>query len=779
MIDPVLVLAVAALLGQRSATQPEAVAAFGLGALWLLRTRMPRWQMALGIIMLLAFHGRAAGALDRFSRVLAEARNELGPPARCELRVRVESSPSLRGDALRWIGRLEEGSCEGRALAPGRLLRLYGGPLDLSRGDRLEGVASVGPVQLFHNLDTADPRPGAARSGAVWSGAWVDATRVERGGGLGAWIDRARVHVRGRIQATYPESAAPLARALVLGEEDLAPEEGEAFRRSGLSHLLAVSGTHLVLVVAGLVGALRAVLVRTPTLAARCVAGPWAAGVGVPLAALYADFAGGSGSAWRAAVMLGALLGAQALGRRGDAPRALGLSLLGLSIHDPLAAFDLSLQLSGAATAGLLWLAPWVERQLPARLPPWLRSPLATTLAATLACAPLLSGLAPELPLAGLVANLIAVPIGELAALPVCMFHTILVGPLERGAAVLGAGALRSVRWVAHQAAAVPGLPVPALTELHGVILGVGLVGLALSRDRRRGALLLGAALLLAEGAAIRAGSPRGQLRVTALDVGQGDSVLVDFPDGQAMLVDGGGFVGSPVDPGRSVILPTLRMRRRKGLAVAALSHPHPDHFLGLASALPSLQVGEFWDTGQGEAEGAGPVYGAMMAGLKGRGVPVRYPADLCQSPRDFGGAQVELLAPCPSITPFANANDNSLVLRLRYGNRTALLVGDAEEAEEHELRARYGAGLRADLLKIGHHGSRTSTRPDFLAAVSPALAVISCGVRNRFGHPHPDTLRTLEAARVPAARTDRGGALLWSTDGRRVTIRRAYPGAP
>jgi competence protein ComEC len=331
---------------------------------------------------------------------------------------------------------------------------------------------------------------------------------------------------------------------------------------------------------------------------------------------------------------------------------------------------------------------------------------------------------------------------------------------------------------VAHQAAAVPGLPLPPLTELHGVILGVGLVGLVLARDRRRGGLLLGAALLLAEGAAIRAGSPRGQLRVTALDVGQGDSVLVDFPDGRAMLVDGGGFVGSPVDPGRAVILPTLRMRRRKGLAVAALSHPHPDHFLGLASALPSLQVGECWDPGHGEAEGAGPVYGAMMAGLKGRGVPVRYPADLCQNPRDFGGARVELLAPCPSITPFANANDNSLVLRLRYGNRTALLVGDAEEAEEHELLARHGAGLRADLLKIGHHGSRTSTRPDFLAAVSPGLAVISCGVRNRFGHPHPDTLRTLEVARVPAARTDRGGALLWSTDGRRVTIRRACPGA-
>ena len=138
--------------------------------------------------------------------------------------------------------------------------------------------------------------------------------------------------------------------------------------------------------------------------------------------------------------------------------------------------------------------------------------------------------------------------------------------------------------------------------------------------------------------------------------MGQGDSLLIDFPDGQSMLVDGGGFVGSPVDPGRSVILPTLRARRRRRLDLAALSHPHPDHFLGLASALPSLDVGEFWDSGQGESEGAGPVYAAMMAGLRGRGVPVRGPRELCGRPRDLGGARVELLAPCPDVTPFANA---------------------------------------------------------------------------------------------------------------------------
>jgi competence protein ComEC len=125
----------------------------------------------------------------------------------------------------------------------------------------------------------------------------------------------------------------------------------------------------------------------------------------------------------------------------------------------------------------------------------------------------------------------------------------------------------------------------------------------------------------------------------------------------------------------------------------------------------------------------------------------------------------VSVLAPCPGVDPLTGANDNSLVVRIAYGERAVLLVGDAEHAEErHLLDAR--SSLRADVLKVGHHGSRTSTSPELLAAVKPTLAVISSGVRNRFGHPHPTTLATLAASRVPVHRTDRDGAATWTTDG-------------
>jgi len=236
------------------------------------------------------------------------------------------------------------------------------------------------------------------------------------------------------------------------------------------------------------------------------------------------------------------------------------------------------------------------------------------------------------------------------------------------------------------------------------------------------------------------------------------------------MLIDGGGLVGSPVDTGQAVIAPVLRARRRSALAIVVLTHPHPDHFGGLISALAGVDVGEFWDTGQGEIEGAGPAYAVLLAGLRARGVPIVRPTSLCGRPRSWGGAEIEVLAPCPGPVPFANPNDNSFVIRVTFGRRAALLVGDAERAEEESLLTTRPSSLHADFLKVGHHGSATSSSPDFVAAVGAANVVISCGVRNRFGHPHALTLRTLTAA-GHVHRTDREGSIRWQTDGQATSL--------
>ena len=173
----------------------------------------------------------------------------------------------------------------------------------------------------------------------------------------------------------------------------------------------------------------------------------------------------------------------------------------------------------------------------------------------------------------------------------------------------------------------------------------------------------------------------------------------------------------------------------------------------------------------EGAAEGAGPVYRELLREARARGIRIRRPAELCRAPRRFGAASVRLLAPCPGFTSGRDANDNSLVLRVELGKRAFLLTGDAEALEEAELVARESASLRADLLKVGHHGSRTSTSLALLQAVSPRVATISCGTRNRFGHPTPEVMRRLESEGVPALRTDRDGGILVATDGQRLRV--------
>ena len=206
------------------------------------------------------------------------------------------------------------------------------------------------------------------------------------------------------------------------------------------------------------------------------------------------------------------------------------------------------------------------------------------------------------------------------------------------------------------------------------------------------------------------------------------------------------------------------------------LTHPHPDHFGGLLSVLRGVEVGELWDTGQGALEGAGPIYAELLRIAAERGVPVRGPKELCGAPRRFGASQVSVLAPCPGIVRGRNANDNSFVLRASLSKRSFLFMGDAEAEEERELVHAHGAELGADVLKVGHHGSRTSSGDELLRAVGPRLTTISCGVRNRFGHPVPKVMERLISHGARVLRTDRDGAIQITTEGDGLTWARAYP---
>ncbi len=262
---------------------------------------------------------------------------------------------------------------------------------------------------------------------------------------------------------------------------------------------------------------------------------------------------------------------------------------------------------------------------------------------------------------------------------------------------------------------------------------------------------------------------PRNALLVEAIDVGQGDSLLLVTPDGKTLLVDGGGFGGGPnqapqdYDIGEEVVSPALWSRGIRHLDAVALSHAHSDHMGGLPSVLRNFHPDELW-VGNNPRFGD---YNALLA--EAASLHVRLRSMRAGDAFSFGSAKVNVLAPFRNYVPGpAPTNNDSLVLHVAYGATSVLLEGDAEAPVEDAMLAE--PGIESTLLKVGHHGSLTSTTPEFLARVAPQWAVISCGLRNRYGHPKQEILEELQKARVRTFRTDTSGAACFALDGKAVT---------
>jgi competence protein ComEC len=259
---------------------------------------------------------------------------------------------------------------------------------------------------------------------------------------------------------------------------------------------------------------------------------------------------------------------------------------------------------------------------------------------------------------------------------------------------------------------------------------------------------------------------PANALLVEAIDVGQGDSLLLITPDGKTLLVDGGGFGGGPhqapqdFDIGEDVVSEALGSRGIRRLDAVALSHAHSDHMGGLPAVLRNFHPAELW---VGNNPRVGP-YNALLVEAAALHVQVR--SFRAGDAFPLGRAQVSVLAPFPCYQPESEpGNNDSLVLHVAYGATSVMLEGDAEAPIEQAMLAE--PGLQSTLLKVGHHGSVTSTRPQFLARVAPQWAVISCGLRNRFGHPREEVLEELQAAHVRTYRTDINGASCFRLDGK------------
>jgi competence protein ComEC len=375
--------------------------------------------------------------------------------------------------------------------------------------------------------------------------------------------------------------------------------------------------------------------------------------------------------------------------------------------------------------------------------------------------------------LSGLSANTLVVPLMGLAV-PAGLVAV--VTGWHWVARIAGVLLWLSQRVVSWHAAIEPNWRIAPPTVWLGVAFSAALIAAAVARGRWWRTAALGAVaifLVLLLWHPFPAETLLGQLEMTTIDVGQGDSLLVVFPDGKRMLMDGGGIPNfghqskTQLDIGEDVVAPYLWERSIRSVDVIALSHAHEDHIGGLPALVSDFHPRELWT-------GATPDSPSWSA-LRGRAVQNGVRIVPLQSPGRFafGGAEIEVLAPFADYAPSDSPkNNDSLVLRICYGRHSFLLSGDVERQIEHRMLDADELP-RTDVLKVAHHGSRTSSTEAFLNAVNPTFAVVSAGFENSYGHPNRDVMERLQQHGASILRTDQDGLITIRSDGRRLTVER------
>ncbi|HYH80056.1 MAG TPA: DNA internalization-related competence protein ComEC/Rec2 [Longimicrobium sp.] len=567
--------------------------------------------------------------------------------------------------------------------------------------------------------------------------------------------------LRGRaerqIRRLFPRNAA-LADALILGRrETLDRDLADRFAASGLVHLLAISGTHVALVGAVLVLLGRVLrLRRDPTI--------W---LTILLITLYLAMIGAPPSAVRSGIMT-ALALLTAVLQRPSAPLAIvAAAALAILAMDPMTALDAGFQLSYAGVLGIMLLRRPLLDRIPERLRRgWTKSvaeSLVVSVAAFVATAPVAAQHFGQVAPISIIANLPAIPLSSLALVGIgaaCALEP-LSPALARVVADGAALALDGMQSVVDVAVAVPGGHAAVARPQWWVWAAAALAFLLAlelaGRMRRRvrwalAPLAAGAALLLLPLAA----APARGLEIAFIDVGQGDAVAIMTPAGRWLLVDAGPW-DEDFDAGSRRVLPWLRARGARRIEALVLTHPHLDHVGGAPAVLREIAVGRLIDPGL--AFGTS-VYRDVLRAAEER--HVAWNAARRDRVLRIDGVELRFLWPAADVLDAPeDPNDISAVIQVRYGEFSALLTGDAPAFVEEALVRHYGDGLRSQLVKAGHHGSRTSTSDAWLRAVDPALAVISCGRRNRYGHPAPETMDRLRADGVQVARTDEDGTVV------------------
>ncbi len=646
-------------------------------------------------------------------------------------------------------------------------------PWPIALGDRVRLEARLRAPEGQRNPGGRDRAAElAARGVALEAHATSPPVRLARPSPL-SWLELGRTRFAAAADASLPPREAGLVRAIGSGDRGgVDAATADAFARSGLAHLLSVSGLHLAVVALGAWRLLRALLAQSDWLAARLDPRRAAVVAALPLTLLYALGTGADVPVVRSALAAALSFGAVLCDREVDALDAVALAALAVLAVEPGALLDPSFQLSFASVAGLaLGSGPLraalpvpVDRQgWPRRLREAILGSVCASAAATIATAPIVAFHFRRLSLLAVASNVAGVPIGS--ALTVAAALTAAsasIAPFATAPLLLACRGLAWLLLTVNDAFAAP----------RWAVVGIGSPGLAgcaacylalLAAWRGRGWLRTLAAV--AATLALLGAPPlhhalamrRGGLEVVFLGVGQGDATAFLLPDGSAVLVDGGGEARGRSDPGARDVVPWLRDAGVRRISAVFLSHPHPDHLLGLVAVAQAFHIERFFTSGRRGDDVAAEALRALPPAT------VLRPGEIFE----LAGVRFEALGPPPGSEAWTE-NDASLVLRVVHGRVRFLLCGDIEREGEAALLASYPRDLAAAVVKVPHHGSTTSSGPALVAATSPEFAVMTLGRDNRFGFPAAEVVTRWLAGGAAVVRTDEG-AVRFLSDGRSV----------
>jgi competence protein ComEC len=581
---------------------------------------------------------------------------------------------------------------------------------------------------------------------------------------------RAQKSIYSVFDRYHRQAEASFLKGVVFGYRgDLSAEVKQAFMDTGTIHILAVSGSNVVVVALifySLVGFFR-VSSRVGT-ALTLVGLVW-----------YMIITGLSPSVIRATIMAGSILVGTVIGRRGDIYNSLAFAALVMLIWDPLYLLDVGFQLSFAAVLSIVYfypkLVPLIER-LPGKL---FRLKLvdstlklfAVSVAAQIGTLPFTAYYFGRVSIISVLANLIVVPVSGLNTLLgfATLGSTYISGWCASCYAALNdllvTLLLRFVMW----SASVPFAYVETLGT--GVLVTVAYYAvIAVLFNVQSPRVVVGAvcALLLAMNVSVYAnlfGDSARTLTVSAIDVGQGDALLLEFPNGRRALMDTGPAYGQG-DVGQKVIAPFLKKRGIRNLDAIMLSHPHDDHIGGCVSLLREFPVGSLIVA---DTTPVTKSYSALLEVARERGIAVQI-VRAGERLQFDPSTRIFVLHP-GSILAGGDLNNRSLVLKVCYERTSLILPGDASLEVEDQLQRKTGSLLASDVLKVAHHGASTSSGERFLRSVGPSLAVISVGRLNKFKHPSPVVLSRYQHLGIPTKRTDLEGAVILQSDGMSIHI--------